>query len=168
MNGRVDPPPPAELVRTARLVLRAWAEDDLAAFFDCYRRWEVMRWLGPQPRRALADEAEARQRLSAWRVRHGVQTPPHGLWALVPIAAAVPVGTVLLLPLEDKGGRTDAVEIGWHLHPDWQGLGLATEAAAVLLARAARAGHHEVLALTDPDPSTDRHVPTRPPQEDQR
>jgi RimJ/RimL family protein N-acetyltransferase len=40
-----------ELTRTGRLLLRHWEEDDLPAFFDLYSRDEVMRWLGPQPRR---------------------------------------------------------------------------------------------------------------------
>ena len=64
---------------------------------------------------------------------------------------AGPVGTILLLPLDDATGPTGEVEIGWHLHPDYQGRGLATEAARALLSAAARAGRERVLALTDPD-----------------
>jgi RimJ/RimL family protein N-acetyltransferase len=37
----------------------------------------------------------------------------------------------------------------WHLHPQHQGQGFATEAAGALLAAAATAGIGEVLALTD-------------------
>ena len=42
-------------------------------------------------------------------------------------------------------------EVGWHLHPQHQGQGFATEAAGALLAAAATAGIGEVLALTDLD-----------------
>jgi len=41
--------------------------------------------------------------------------------------------------------------VAWHLHPDRQGRGLATEAAAAVLAVAAEAGLGPVLAMTDPD-----------------
>jgi len=50
-----------ELLRTPRLLLRHWEEPDLPAFFDLYSRDDVMRWLGPHPRRALATLDEARE-----------------------------------------------------------------------------------------------------------
>jgi RimJ/RimL family protein N-acetyltransferase len=134
-----------ELLRTPRLTLRSWTLDDADAFHDIYSRWEVMRWLGPHPRTVVADPEEARRRLIRYRER---EDPPYGLWAIVPAGAATPVGTVLLLPLSDAGGPTGEVEVGWHLHPDHQGRGLATEAARALLGVAALP---RVLALTDPD-----------------
>lgn len=149
-----------ELLRTPRLVLRDWDETDLAAYFDLYSRWEVARWLGSQPRRALTDLDQARAALGRWQAVAATLTAPYGLWAIVPQAGTArqgvpdgpdgPVGTVLLLPLHDETGPTDEVEVGWHLHPDYQGRGFATEAAAALLAAAAQAGMPRVLALTDP------------------
>ena len=65
-------------------MLRSWREDDVLSFFDLYSRWEVMRWLGRPPRRAIADVAEARERLGRWQERQAGLTAPHGLWALVP------------------------------------------------------------------------------------
>jgi RimJ/RimL family protein N-acetyltransferase len=137
-----------EVVRTRRLALRAWTDDDLAAYFDLYSHWEVMRWLGPHPRRAVADLEEARERLRRVQTRHAAVTPPFGLWALVPHDDGMPVGTILLLPLQDADGPTGEVEVGWHLHPGRQGGGLVTEAARALLGIAALP---RVLALTDPD-----------------
>jgi RimJ/RimL family protein N-acetyltransferase len=55
------------------------------------------------------------------------------------------------LPLSDADGPTGLIEVGWHLHPQHQGQGFATEAAGALLAAAATAGIGEVLALTDLD-----------------
>ena len=72
-----------------------------------------------------------------------------------------PIGTVLLMPLEDAGGPTDQVEVGWHLHPDEQGHGYATEAAQALLDHAAAAGVGEVLALTDVDNEPSQRVARR-------
>jgi RimJ/RimL family protein N-acetyltransferase len=141
-----------ELLRTRRLLLRPWEEPDLPVFFDLYSREEVMRWLGRHPRRALATLDEARERMVRWQERARKLDPPLGFWAIVPLLSpARPAGTVPLLPLEDASGPTDLIEIGWHLHPDRQGQGLATEAAESLLAAAARAGIDQVLALTDPD-----------------
>ncbi|HEX3003523.1 MAG TPA: GNAT family N-acetyltransferase [Angustibacter sp.] len=145
-----------ELLRTDRTTLRHWRVDDLAAYFDLYSRWDVMRWLGPEPRRVVDDEDEARRRLERWAALAEELEPPFGLWALVPRDASdddtsAPVGTLILLPLDDADGPTSEVEIGWHLHPDHQGRGLVTEAAQALLQRAADAGHRRVLAITDDD-----------------
>ncbi len=40
-----------EHFRTDRLTARDWNPDDAAAAFAIYGRDDVMRWLGPQPRR---------------------------------------------------------------------------------------------------------------------
>lgn len=136
-----------ELLRTERLLLRHWTPADLPAFFDIYSRDEVTRWLGPQPRAPLATIDAADRRLARWRE---VQLePPLGLWAVVPLGATAPVGTCLLMPLNDAQGATGETEIGWHLHPDHQGRGYATEAAAGILTRTDSLPR--VLALTDPD-----------------
>jgi RimJ/RimL family protein N-acetyltransferase len=140
-----------DLLTTDRLLLRHWCDEDVDAFFDIYRRDEVSKWLGGGPQQqALATVGDAAVRLRRW-IEHGAGlTPPLGLWAIVPTAAAdaAPIGTALLLPLHDADGLTDDVEVGWHLHPDHQGKGLATESAAALLGAAADAGIAEVLALT--------------------
>jgi RimJ/RimL family protein N-acetyltransferase len=143
-------------------VLRRWDTEDLPAFFDLYSRWEIMRWLGAHPRRAVADPDEARARLERWHALEAELAEPYGLWALVPAdGAGHPVGTVLLLPLRDADGPTPEVEIGWHLHPGHQGRGLVTEAAGALLAAGDRAGHHRILALTDLDNTASQAVARR-------
>ncbi len=139
-----------ELLRTPRLLLRNWEESDLPAFFDIYSRDEVSRWLGAQPRRPLASTEEARERLGRWRAHEAGLDRPFGLWAIVPLDPAGlepagaqadgPVGTLLLLPLTDANGPTGLAEVGWHLHPRYQGQGLATEAARAVLARPRRPG----------------------------
>jgi RimJ/RimL family protein N-acetyltransferase len=143
-----------ELLRTPRLLLRYWEESDLPAFFDLYSRDDVMRWLGPHPRRTVAGLDEARERLARWRARERDLDPPLGLWAVVPLAPGTPpppAGTVLLMPLADAEGPTGLIEVGWHLHPQHQGRGFATESAGALLAAAATAGIGQVPALTDLD-----------------
>jgi RimJ/RimL family protein N-acetyltransferase len=155
-----------DLLVTERLLLRQWAEDDLPAFFGIYSRDEVTRWLGRHPRRPVADLDEARRGLERWRGFSAGLTAPLGLWAIVPLGPdagpqAEPVGTALLLPLSDADGPTGLTEVGWHLHPGYQGRGFATEAAAALLQAAAAAGIREILALTDLDNTPSQAVATR-------
>jgi RimJ/RimL family protein N-acetyltransferase len=154
-----------ELLRTDRLLLRRWEESDVSAFFDVYSRDEVTRWLGEHPRRPVTSAAEARERLGRWREHERGLSPPLGLWAIVPSAAGAapgqPVGTLLLLPLSDGDGPTGLVEVGWHLHPGYQGKGLATEAARGVLALAGEAGMDQVLAITDLDNTASQRVAER-------
>jgi RimJ/RimL family protein N-acetyltransferase len=154
-----------ELLRTKRIVLRAWDEADLSAFFDIYSRDEVTRRLGAHPRVPVADLEDARRRLKGWCDFHAGFEAPFGLWAIVPLdetgATASPVGTALLLQLSDADGPTEEVEIGWHLHPDFQGRGLATEAAEALLADLPPDAPSRVLALTDLDNIPSQAVATR-------
>jgi len=153
------------LLRTDRLLLRHWDESDVAAFFDLYSRDEVTRWLGAHPRRPLATMADAQQRLGRWREHERGLSAPLGLWAIVPCAAGAPpgppAGTLLLLPLSDDSGPTGLVEVGWHLHPQHQGQGLATEAAGAILALAGEAGLDQVLAITDVDNGASQRVAAR-------
>jgi RimJ/RimL family protein N-acetyltransferase len=74
-----------ELTRTPRLLLRHWEQPDLQAFFDLYSRDDVMRWLGPHPRRAPATMDEARERLARWGGTR-LLDPPLGMWAMVPLS----------------------------------------------------------------------------------
>lgn len=156
------------------MILRPWSEQDVAAFFDIYSRDEVARWLGAHPRRPVSDLEDARKRLLGWRKFHDRFEAPYGLWAMVPIdpnapngdraaadGSSTPVGTALLLPLADDDGPTDQVEVGWHLHPRFQGRGLATEAAAALLAALPADGPDRVLALTDLDNTKSQAVAAR-------
>lgn len=159
-----------ELLRTPRLLLRHWEEPDLRAFFDLYSREDVMRWLGPHPRRVLATLDEARERMDRWHDRERALDLPLGLWAIVPLLSGTepgqtepgqPVGTIPLVPLADASGPTGLTEIGWHLHPRHQGQGFATEAAGAILAAAAKAGIGQVLALTDLDNAASQAVAAR-------
>ena len=56
---------------------------------------------------------------------------------------------------------TGLIEIGWHLHPRYQGQGFATEAAGAILGAAAEAGIDQVLALTDLDNGRSQAVADR-------
>lgn len=133
---------------THRLDLRGWRTSDVTAHFDIYSRWEVAQFLGARPR-ALESPDESRgalERLSS------MNHPLYGVWAIVPHGLATPVGSVLLKELPASGPEplqpSGEVEIGWHLHPDAQGQGYATEAAARIMEHGWAGGLGEILAVT--------------------
>jgi RimJ/RimL family protein N-acetyltransferase len=153
---RSTPAPPDSPPATSRLSFRRWNAADAAVVLDMYSRPEVYRFLGAKPS-PIPDLDQARQRIDAWTARCRGLT---GLWAIE--HGGTPVGTALLVPLpRSDGAATSAVEIGWHLHPDAWGMGLATEAALALVERARRGGLHEVHAVVYPDNVRSRAVCAR-------
>jgi RimJ/RimL family protein N-acetyltransferase len=132
------------IAETDRLILRPWRLNEADRFFDMHRRMEVARWIGGRP---MADRAEAEELIQRMLDRLAAD-PRFGAWAVVERSTGVPAGTVLLKQLPDGAGE---IEIGWHLHPDSWGRGLATEAARALLARAFALGLVEIWAVADPD-----------------
>jgi RimJ/RimL family protein N-acetyltransferase len=158
---------------TARLIARDWTDADLHASFAIYGRDEVARWLGPQPRRPVSSLAHMREVLDR-RIARCLEQPDYGLWALELRATGQVAGAVLLSPLPADGG---AVEIGWHLNPEYWGAGYAAEAGrgAIALAfglemvgqdqvmpalasRPARPLLDSVKAVVDPDNIRSLHV----------
>lgn len=137
---------------TERLVVRDWTEDpvDLARMFDIYSRWEVAQWLGAQPR-AFDDPAQAVAAVRRWRATNQDLGGAYGIWAVEVRETGRVAGTVLLKPLPGADNQpTDALEVGWHLHPDSWGNGYATEAARGAVERAFAAGLDEVYAVVKP------------------
>jgi RimJ/RimL family protein N-acetyltransferase len=136
-----------EHFRTGRLIARDWNQADAAGAFAIYGRDDVMRWLGPQPRRAVASVAEMADRIEVMAERAAAR-PEFGLWPLELRSSGHVIGAALLQPLPDS----DVVEIGWHLNPDYWGNGYATEAGAGAIALAfGPRGLDRVVAVVDPD-----------------
>jgi RimJ/RimL family protein N-acetyltransferase len=129
---------------TERVVIRPWRTDEADRFYDIYRREEVTRWLGTQP---MQDRGEAIALIEQNAARLAAD-PRFGSWAVIERSSGIPAGGVLLKPLPDGAGE---IEIGWQLHPDSWGRGLASEAAGALLARGFATGLDEVWAVTHLD-----------------
>lgn len=142
------------IFETPRLIVRLWTADDADRLFDIYSRWEVARWLGATPK-VLETREQAVAVASRWS---SSWDSPFGVWAVTVRETGVIAGTVLLIPLPGPGsavssgssGSSDEIEVGWHLHPDSQGHGYATEAARAALDRARAAGVGEVYAVVRP------------------
>jgi RimJ/RimL family protein N-acetyltransferase len=128
---------------TERMVLRTYTPEDFVAFFDLHRREDVARYLPWPPR----DEEAARAALE----RHQnveVEVDDDGLTlAAVDKDTGRLVGDFVLIlrSVEHRRG-----EIGYALHPDFAGRGLATEGARPLLGIAfGTLGLHRVIARVD-------------------
>jgi RimJ/RimL family protein N-acetyltransferase len=124
-----------ELLRTDRVILRAWREDEADRLLDILSRPEVKRWIDDDQDNPVL--METRDQALANIARYAKHEPgsPMGFWAVEERATGVVAGTVLLVPAgSDPPPDETEVEIGWHLHPDAWGRGLARDAAAALLA----------------------------------
>lgn len=138
-------------LRTPRLSLRRWRDDDLEHFAALNADPEVMRWFPAPLDRAASDEL-------AGRIRANHERLGFGLWAVevldsergtTPFAGFVGLSVPRFDP---PFPATDPlVEIGWRLARPWWGLGIATEAAAEVL-RSAFEDHGlaEVVSFTVP------------------
>lgn len=129
VDGVEQPPTEnlADLVcETGRMHLRPYGPEDLDAFADIHRRDDVTRFL-PWPSRD-ADTARAaldrHQRMRMQKEGEGVT------FAGIDKETGRLVGEFVLIlrSIEHRGG-----EVGYLLHPDFWGRGLATEGAAAML-----------------------------------
>lgn len=151
--------PTDQLLATERTIIRPWREEEAPRLLDVLSRMEVLRWLDDDPV-PLADLEAAREKITSFH-RRTVAGTPIGFWAVEERATGIAAGTVLLCELPDvlEGAQPttagDGLEIGWHLHPDAWGRGLAREAAAGLVDAAFAADVVAVNALmyVDNDPS---------------
>jgi RimJ/RimL family protein N-acetyltransferase len=132
--------------RTERLVIRGWSLADADTFFDVYRRWEVVRWLGATPQ-ALTTLDGAEARITRW-AEANLASEVEGRWAVESRDDGRLLGTVLLVGLPGGDGE---LEVGWHFHPDAWGHGYATEAASGAVHWAFTHGLDEVYAVVRPD-----------------
>jgi len=131
------------VIETGRLLLRPWRDDDRAAFAGINADPRVHDWLGgpvsPAATFAMMERigaAIARDGFGFWAAEHRADGRLAGMIGLSRVASGdLPVGP--------------CVEIGWRLHPDFWGQGLASEGArAALDWGLGSAGLGEILAFT--------------------
>jgi RimJ/RimL family protein N-acetyltransferase len=147
-------------LQSERLTLRPYDLDDADFVLDVYSRREVQRFLGREPR-VMADRAEAIERIERWR---SIDHPIHGIWLVLDTRSGERLGTALLkdLPASGTDGLPSGeIEIGWHLHPDAWGRGVATEAGQAVLAHAFASGLGHIVAVIYPDNAASQRVAHR-------
>jgi RimJ/RimL family protein N-acetyltransferase len=111
-------------LRTPRLLLRDWREDDLAPFAALNADPEVMRHF---PSVLTREESDA----GANRIRALIRENGYGLWAAEFEGRFV--GFIGVNRPRFTAHFTPCVELGWRLARDAQGKGLATEGAREVL-----------------------------------
>ena len=115
----------AEL-RTSRLLLRRWRDDDREPFAALNADPAVMEHLSAPLRREESDAL-------ADRIESGLEEREWGLWAVELPGTAAFVGFVGLNPASFDAPFTPAVEVGWRLAREHWGRGYATEGARATL-----------------------------------
>ena len=114
------------MIETPRLLLRPWRGADREAFAAINGDPRVGEWLGGAIDRAASDALMD-------RIGAQIAADGFGFWAAERREDGVLVGMIGLRRVDFLAGGP-AVEMGWRLHPDAQGTGLATEGAAAALA----------------------------------
>lgn len=138
-----------ELLETPRLVLRPFADADLAAINAIWSDPVVMRWVGNG---AVTDPRASERMLSGYAEHQRLRG--FSFWAVVERESGTLVGDAGLQ-------RTAAgdVELGYTLGAAWWGRGYATEAARAWLdAALGPLGVHEVVALAEAENAASLHV----------
>lgn len=113
-------------LKTDRLILRRWREDDLAPFAAMNSDPLTMRFM---PVVMTAVESQA----LITRFEAHIQAHGFGVWALEAPGVAPLIGYVGLQLVPFEAPFTPAVEIGWRLAPAYWGRGFATEGAKAAL-----------------------------------
>lgn len=131
------------IAETARLRLREWEEDDRIRFYERMNRPDVMQHLGGI--QSFEEWEKPFERLVAMQRDYG-----HTFWVLEDRHSGAIAGFCGLKRVNSQGtDMTGQFEIGWRLHPDYWGKGIAKEAAiaSLDLAFGTFAAPH-VIALT--------------------
>jgi RimJ/RimL family protein N-acetyltransferase len=114
-------------LRTERLLLRQWREDDLEPFAALNADAETMRYF-PSP--LTREQSDA----FASNAREAIAREGWGLWAVEVVGRAPFIGFVGLARPRFEAHFTPAVEVGWRLAREHWGNGYATEAGRAALA----------------------------------
>ncbi len=152
-------------LRTARLLLRQWRDDDVAAFAELSADPVVMQYLVPFANRAAMD---------AWVVAARTHWQDHGFgpWVVELPGEAPMIGVVGLNNLRFALPFAPAVEAAWRLARPYWGQGYAYEAARAMIDDGfGRLGLKEIVAFTVPANIASRRIMeklgmTRDPAED--
>ncbi|MGC1884719.1 MAG: GNAT family N-acetyltransferase, partial [Stellaceae bacterium] len=141
-----------DTLRTARLVLRQWCDDDPAAFAELSADSAVMQYLVPFADRAAMD---------AWVVAARTHWREHGFgpWVVELPGEPLMIGVVGLSNLRFALPCAPAVEAAWRLARPYWGQGYAYEAARAAIDDGFdRLGLEEIVAFTVPANLASRRV----------
>jgi RimJ/RimL family protein N-acetyltransferase len=113
-------------LRTERLLLRQWRDEDLEPFAALNADPETMRYFPEPPSREESNQL-------AERARRQIDEEGWGQWAVEVVGGASFIGFVGLSRPSFEEQFTPAVEVGWRLAREHWGHGYATEAGRAAL-----------------------------------
>jgi RimJ/RimL family protein N-acetyltransferase len=142
-------------VRTARMLLRQWREADAAPLAEIYAQPEYQQFM-----RAMdmpQSIAQVERFMRAWRDDGVCQ------WAAVDLETNRLIGRLGMMRHHDWPVEPDPIEVGWTLHRDYWGRGLATEAgrASMDIWRERLVDDQRLLSITVPGNTRSRAVMER-------
>ena len=105
-----------ETIETERLLLRTWLPEDAGPLDEIYRQPAYLETMPP---------ARAEEQIAMWS--HRWEEDGFSQWAACARASGQLIGRIGLIRHHDWPLAPDPVEVGWVLHRDWWGRGLATE-----------------------------------------
>jgi RimJ/RimL family protein N-acetyltransferase len=129
-------------IRTTRLVMRRWREEDRASFAAMNADPEVMRYFPSTLDRSASDA-------SIDRIEELFDAQGFGLWALEVADSAEFIGFTGLNPMPEGVPGAGGMEVGWRLARSAWRYGYATEAAVAAVDVAFNgAGLEEIWSMT--------------------
>jgi ribosomal-protein-alanine N-acetyltransferase len=136
-------------LRTSRLLLRPWRDEDIVAFAEMSADPAVMEYLLPLP---------------GWVARKRAHWQEHGFgqWVVEIPGDAAFIGVIGLETVSYEAHFTPAVEVAWRLARAYWGRGYAIEAASASLDYGfEKLALNEIVALTVPANQRSRRVMER-------
>jgi RimJ/RimL family protein N-acetyltransferase len=142
-------------LETERLLLRQWRDDDVEPLAEIYVQPEYVAFMRERTRDETLEQIERFRRLWA--------EDGFAHWAAEERATGRLIGRIGLLRHHDWPLEPSPVEVGWTLHRDWTGRGLATEGgrASVEVWRELLPNDPRILSITTPDNVRSRAVMRR-------
>ena len=138
-------------METERLLLRMWLTEDAVPLDEIYRQPEYLETMPP---------ASAEEQIAMWLRRW--EEDGFSQWATCDRASGQLIGRIGLIRHHDWPLVPDPVEVGWVLHRDWWGLGLATEGGrAAIDAWYSHLPDERLYSFTAPDNRRSRAVMER-------
>lgn len=139
-------------IKTERLILRPWRQDDLVPFAQLNADPRVMEYFpSVKSYQETVEEFEL--------IRGKFETNGWGFWAASLIEDGKFIGFIGLNNVRFTANFTPAVEIGWRLAYEYWGKGYATEGASAALKYAfEKLGLNEIVSFTAINNMRSRHV----------
>ncbi len=141
-------------IRTPRLLLRRWQEDDLLPLAEIHADPTVMQWIGDGRPRSLEETAED---IEAWEEEWDEEG--FGLFAVELLGSGELAGAVGLYVADSPPELAGRIAISWRLGRVYWGQGYASEAAHAALEFALQdRGIDQVVAAPRPGDSASANV----------